>query len=175
MKTRRRISSGIVSLCLCQTGGDAVLRQNRKPRSPVRLHAFPPFKRSHASSTLAHIMQCMYIVLNTRSFAVHQLKTTVYSRRAAKTAVGRTTTSRKKSGGRGWGGDGLSDDDDDDGGGLSVDSLAHLRGGLGERRLGGRGWDGMERSRGGPRGGASSRLPPPRQGYGNPSEQEGSD
>lgn len=111
---------------------------------------------------------------------------TVYSRRAAKSAVGRV--GRKKTGGRGriGGGDYDSDDHYDGGGGLSIDNLAQLRGGLGgERRLPGRRseWDGVpERgsNSGDRRDGSlsSSRLPPPpaQQGYdGNPWEEEDSD
>eukprot|EP00752_Nemacystus_decipiens_P016235 g14515.t2 len=99
--------------------------------------------------------------------------TQVYSRRAAKTAVGRT--SRNQRSGRVWGEDDFSDDDGGGGGGgLSVDSLSRLGGGLGERRSGSRGWDGMRESRGGPRA-PSSRLPPPRRDYGNAWSQDDSD
>ncbi len=92
----------------------------------------------------------------------------MYSRRAAKTAVGRT--SRRRAGGRGWrGGDDYSDDDD---------GLARLRAGLGERGSGGgQGWDaGTGGSRGYPRESFSTRLPQPRQQrYGSPWEEDGSD
>eukprot|EP00903_Cladosiphon_okamuranus_P008847 g8471.t1 len=96
--------------------------------------------------------------------------TQVYSRRAARTAVGRTSRNRR-GGSRGWGGDDLSDDDGD---GVSVDSLSRLGGGLGERGSHGRGWDGMGRSRGDPRA-PSSRLPPPRRDFGNGWSQDDSD
>ncbi|CBJ26081.1 expressed unknown protein [Ectocarpus siliculosus] len=116
--------------------------------------------------------------------------TQVYSRRAANNAAGRTSRKKGRSGSRGWRGAGLSDEDDDGGGGgggFSADALAQLRDDLSERTSRRRDWGGrrLGSGRGGGGGGAreqlswssssSSRLPAPRQGYGDPWADEGSD
>ncbi|CAM9990150.1 unnamed protein product [Scytosiphon promiscuus] len=88
--------------------------------------------------------------------------TQVYSRRAAKSAIGGRTSGRKKSrGARAWKEhDSFSDHDDGDGG-LSVDRLARLRG------AGRRDWDRL-----GAEARSSGRSLAPRQGYGDPWEQD---
>ncbi|CAM9517742.1 unnamed protein product [Ectocarpus sp. 4 AP-2014] len=107
--------------------------------------------------------------------------TQVYSRRAANNAVGRTSRKKGRSGSRGWRGAGLSDEDDDGGGGFSADALAQLRDDLNERtsRRRDRGGRRLGSGRGGGGGGARERLlsssSAPRQGYGDPWADEGSD
>ncbi|CAN0023064.1 unnamed protein product [Ectocarpus sp. 12 AP-2014] len=114
--------------------------------------------------------------------------TQVYSRRAANNAVGRTSRKKGRSGSRGWRGAGLSDEDDEaaGGGGFSADALAQLRDDLRERTSRRRDWRDrrLGYGQGGGGGGArerllssssSSRLPAPRQGYGDPWADEGYD